>query len=375
MKGLDLFAGARGWDIAAREMGWEMDGVEIMEEANATAEAEGFVTVAKDVRTFSALPDHYVLGLASPSCKRYSAAGNGAGRRALDRVLDVVRSYSTAVPMGQHEAVQHIGDEDAALVVEPLRVFTECVPVFIALEQTPAALPVWQAYADVLRQRDYSVAVGVLNAEQYGVPQTRRRAVLVARRDGVEAGLPRPTHSRYYPSDPRRLDPGVLPWVSMAEALGWDPGTYVVSNYGTGGDPANRGVRTASQPSATVTSKADRMKVHMAAAGITGEGRPRPLEHPSPTITGKGTACWMQGADRWRSGRAGTDRTTVRQVEPEEAATLQGFPDGYRFQGTKTRRMEQIGNAVPRLLARAIISTFPAPADQAGMATGSKPIE
>jgi DNA (cytosine-5)-methyltransferase 1 len=42
----------------------------------------------------------------------------------------------------------------------------------------------------------------------------------VARRGGP-VHLPVPTHSRYYPRTPDKLDPGVLKWVSMAEALGW----------------------------------------------------------------------------------------------------------------------------------------------------------
>lgn len=349
-KAIDLFAGAGGWDVAAARIGWDTDGVEIMPEAIATRAAAGHKTVHTDVTTFHAEPGAYRLGIASPSCKRYSMAGNGAGRRALEHVLAGVRLYGSGAVHEFAEMKRAIGDEDAALTLEPLRIFLACEPQFIALEQVPAVLPVWEAYADVLRERGYSVACAVLNAEQYGVPQTRRRAVLIARRDGIEAVMPTPTHSRFHPSDPKRLDVGVKPWTTMAEALNLDeaiefqqskranatvrqldqpaPSVHsqrsmnmmwrMVSNYGTGGDPAARGTRDSDQPSATVTSKMDRFRV-----------------------SGDGMA--------------------VRNVTPEEAATLQTFPVGYPWQGNKGRVMEQIGNAVPPLLAEAILGQFPRP--------------
>jgi site-specific DNA-cytosine methylase len=285
MKAIDLFAGARGWDIAARQMGWHVDGVEKWAPANATAALNGFTTVHKDVHTVHIEPLAYDALIASPPCQTYSMAGGGEGRRNLDRVLAAI---------GQNHDLSDL-DERTGLVLEPLRIALEGEPIFIAWEQVPAVLPVWEACAGVLRERGYSVATGVLNAEQYGVPQTRRRAVLVARRDGGIAQLPTPTHSRYHSRDPHRLDAGVKPWVSMAEALGWemterpsmtvtgggtatggaepfgngarqgiqrevDAGRWVeaVSNYGTGGDPRNRGIRRQDEPFSTVTSKTDR---------------------------------------------------------------------------------------------------------------------
>lgn len=389
----DLFAGS-GWGVACEALGWDEHGVEIMPEAQATRSAAGYKTVGSDVRTVEPVLGEYEGEIASPSCKRYSPAGNGAGRRALDQVLAGVQHYADGRVLTWDEAVALVGDEDAALTLEPLRVALGSMPRFVVWEQVPAVLPVWKACARVFADQGYSTAVEVLNAEQYGVPQTRRRAILVARRDGIRAAMPTLTHSRYHLTDPTRLDEGVLPWVSMAEALGWDDdGTqfrqgkrskattrplgspaptvhsqrsanlhWVVSNYGTGGDPAKRGIRMGFEPSATVTSKIDRFKIHMAAAGITGEGRPRPLEHPAPTITRKGTACWMEGADRWRSGLAVDEPETVRQVIPEEAAALQTFPAGFPFQGNKGRVMEQIGNAVPPLLALAVLRMFDRPA-------------
>ena len=92
--------------------------------------------------------------------------------------------------------------------------------------------PLWDACAVILRAYGYSIDTGVLNSEQYGVPQTRRRAVLVAHKDRAEA-LPTPTHSRYYSRSPAKLDPGVLPWVSMSDALGWGDSSLVPEFVGS----------------------------------------------------------------------------------------------------------------------------------------------
>jgi DNA (cytosine-5)-methyltransferase 1 len=45
-----------------------------------------------------------------------------------------------------------------------------------------------------------------------------------------------------------------------------------------------------------------------------------------------------------------------RMLQPHELALAQGFPKGYQFTGTKTDQVKQIGNAVPRRLARALVA-------------------
>ena len=45
-----------------------------------------------------------------------------------------------------------------------------------------------------------------------------------------------------------------------------------------------------------------------------------------------------------------------RMLQPHELAAAQGFRPGYKFSGNKTEQIKQIGNAVPRRLARAIVA-------------------
>jgi len=48
----------------------------------------------------------------------------------------------------------------------------------------------------------------------------------------------------------------------------------------------------------------------------------------------------------------------LRMLQPDELALAQGFPRGYRFLGTKTEQIKQIGNAVPRHLSEALVTAF-----------------
>ena len=71
----------------------------------------------------------------------------------------------------------------------------------------------------------------------------------------------------------------------------------------------------------------------------------REVTLPSQTITGKCTH------NKWVATDGNERNMTLR-----EAATLQTFPENFQFYGTKGRQAQQIGNAIPPLLAAHIIS-------------------
>jgi len=377
-KVIDLCAGPGGWDVAARDLGLDVIGIEWDAAACDTRRAAGLQTIQGDIRDYRHLITEMILGglIASPPCQTFSAAGKGAGRRALDDVLLGVKTLAAR----QEFDASVFDDERTGLVLEPLIWALTAIDAgrpfeWLAFEQVPAVLPVWEAMAEVLRAEGYGADTAIMNAEQYGVPQTRRRAVLVARYD-EGALIPDPTHSRYYPRTPDKLDPFVWPWVSMAEALGWTSDAVLRSNYGTGGDPAKRGERHLSEPAATVTGKADRgnwvlqgnqkpdgvdyqaRAVGAPAQTLTGNSASYAWVHSRPATTVVGSFCPDVIAAPGYRKAGGPSRQNAPgsvKVTAQEAATLQTFPADYPWQGTKSKQFQQIGNAVPPLLARAIL--------------------
>lgn len=378
---VDHFAGL-GWGVACERLGIREYGVEIAPSAIRMRSANRMRTIYQDVWTglFNSemVPEHDFY-IASPPCQTFSMAGKGEGRKALDDVLSLIdrRAYSSGW-MLEH-STRNL-DPRTALVLTPLAHIWQHRPRLVALEQVPEVLPVWHAYATVLRSIGYSVWAGILRAEQYGVPQTRKRAILMARLDG-KVQPPTPTHSRYYSTDPGRLDPGVEKWVSMAEALGFGLASRpspTITGGGTetgGAEPIaklarytessdwvlrgnqkppgseNYHARAVYAPAQTITSQADLFRF---------EQRPELaewawLDAPATTVAGDPRITAREHHEH------GEQSGTSLRLTYLEAAALQSFPSSMKWPGNQGERFLAIGNAVPPLLAEAILSALIAP--------------
>ncbi|KTS09059.1 DNA cytosine methyltransferase [Microbacterium testaceum] len=361
LRALDLFAGT-GWGVALQARGIREGGVEIMPEAQASRAAAGMETTYSDVWD-GLLGDNphrfwHALQIASPPCQSFSLAGKGAGRAALDDVLRAIDEGAYRRP----ERLRALGadtDDRTALVLTPLAHVFRDRPLWVTWEQVPPVLPVWEACAEVLRGMGYSVWVGIIRAEQYGVPQTRRRAVLIARADGIDAAPPEPTHSRYYETEPERLDMGVLPWVSMADAIGWGMAQRpapTITGGGTetgGAEPIAKLARYTSRDDWTARTGAMPICTPERLAELA---RWRWWDRPATTIAGD-----PRITAREHHFHGEQSKTSLR-LEPVEAARLQSFPDAFPFAGRRGKQFLQIGNAVPPLMAGAIVDELLAPA-------------
>lgn len=243
---IDLFAGPGGWDLAAEALGVDPVGIELDDGACATRDAAGLRTIKADVSALRPQDFAPCWGLiASPPCQAFSVAGAGRGRAALGAYWDAIVAISHGEPPARAALDAVCADERAHLVLEPLRWALALEPQWIACEQVVPVLPLWDAMAHTLAHAGYWTWAGVLSAEQYGVPQTRRRAILLASREH-RVLRPRQTHQTYIaprhrfeptlrlfdPGPPQRIvapeEVGLLPWVSMAEALRWPAGAIDV---------------------------------------------------------------------------------------------------------------------------------------------------
>lgn len=227
----ELFGGPGGMSEGMRlagipsalTVGWDNS-----KDACETAEKHGhrrICTNVLDVDPYDAVAEfgkpHGFHG--SSPCPGMSTAGKGLGR--LD--LPLLESAAQRIGEGGNARLilRHVQrnqhDANSVLSLTPLWWIIATQPEWFTLEQVPTVLPLWEVYAEVLRRAGYSVVAGNIQAEQYGVPQTRKRAVVIGSRVRHIPGLPIATHSKFHTRTPAKLDVGVEKWVSMAEAVGW----------------------------------------------------------------------------------------------------------------------------------------------------------
>ena len=225
----------------------------------------------------------------------------------------------------------------------------------------------------------YSVRLEKVNFASFGLPQSRKRVVLMGNRLGLDFELPSSTHAFNSGKHRSKSDLPVAPSVTAAFAglgaavkdrlarVGYASPTPI-SSYDA---LMRRGASSVSLHSWTA-SPADLARIPHLQPGQSMKDLPEELWHSSfrrrafrrvmdgtPTERRGGSPAGLKRLHGDLSGLTVTSATTREVIHPtedrpltlREAARLQSFPDTYEFSGALASQATQIGNAFPPLCA------------------------
>lgn len=336
---LDLFAGAGGLSLGFEQAGLGFTpifAVEI-EAAAARTYKRNFGCPVYDgpIEALDAFePADVILG--GPPCQGFSPLGRDRDDASRAQLNELWRHFLRAVRQ-----------------VKPRAFVIENVPEFQRSAQFARLL---QLMTHDPQLRKYGFAYGVLNAADYGVPQVRRRGILMAVRGaGTVSWPPPPTHgpdarsgSAYVTVRDAIAD---LPRMPTAQDIGVDssgrqdlhfrrnPRATSLARYQAIPPGGNRFDLAANRPDLTPRCWAEKP------TGTTDVMGRLWWDRPSVTIR---TEFFKPEKGRYLHPEAD------RPITHREAARLQSFPDRFEFEGTKIEVARQIGNAVPVKLATAL---------------------
>ncbi len=242
---------------------------------------------------------------------------------------------------------RHVGDERNKLYLQLLRVINDKNPKYFVAENVTGLCslggydsPIDRMYKKgrVLKTilselskaglKGYNVRYKILTASDFGVPQNRRRVLILGTRKDIKEPLvhPKPILKKEERKTVRSAI-GDLPEPKMKWLPGNNPqkdSNGLLNHYGTkhkvkiNGQMGNRATKW-DQPSPTITGR--------------GGGTGGPVIIPHPNLN--------------------------RRMSVREYARLQSFPDEFVFFGSPTSQYRQIGNAVPWPLAYHVAKMLP----------------
>lgn len=224
--------------------------------------------------------------------------------------------------------------------LKPDYVLLENVPGMQRIAHTEGPLGRFLAF---LQDQQYAFDVQVISSHDYGVPQVRKRLVLIASRLGA-IDIPEATHG----VSRDRPHPTVWDWIGDLPPLEAGEHNQTIPNHQAANlselnklrirhTPINGGRRDWPDDLA--------LRCHKDHSGHTDVYGRMSMDRPASALS---TRCISLS-----NGRYGHP-TQDRAISIREAARLQTFPDDFHFFGNMASMARQIGNAVPVKLAEAM---------------------
>lgn len=237
-------------------------------------------------------------------------------------------------------------DRNATLLLSFARIIECAKPKAVLVENVPgiARIPgnsTFNRFLKKLEILNYDFVYSILDAKEYGVPQTRKRLVLIAIKDGI-ASLPEPSYGL-----------SLKPYKTVRDTISHFPCLHSgendleVPNHVAAllsplnikrlqHTPHDGGDRRSWPKNLRLTCHNGSYQGHTDVYGRMS------WDSPAPTLTGR-----CNSISNGRYVHPEQDRA----ISLREAAALQTFPDDYVFYGGNTHIASQIGNAVPVRLA------------------------
>ena len=342
---IDLFAGVGGLSLGFEEAGFKV----VLANEYDPSIAEAYIKnrnhpnmIIEDIRklpvkeTFGPYKGKVTVVVGGPPCQGYSQKGQ---RKTIHDERNFLFRYFV----------------DVVREVEPSYFVMENVPNLLTNEGGYFKRELISLFEEI----GYTVNADVLCASDYGVPQDRRRAVLIGRRG--------------------KGDPVDMPTKYKERTTVWDAISDL--NYLNSGEgeqeqdyrfpPQSGYQKRLREGSRKLTGHVSTNHSKIALERMSmippkGGKEYLPPEHLTKSIY-SGTWVRMDADDvsvtittRFDTPASGkfTHPYLNRAITVREAARIQSFPDTFHFYGTKTSQMKQVGNAVPPLLAKSIAETI-----------------
>lgn len=256
-------------------------------------------------------------------------------------------------------------NENNWLFREYLRLVNEVKPDWIVFENVKGLLETekgffLEAVLNGFKKLGYTTSHFILNSADYGVPQKRNRLFIIASLDGIEISAPNPTVKKHITVAQAIKD---LPELENGESP--DEKNYADIARTSYAKSLRGKLRSCFNNLVTVNAPHIVERYSYIPQGGNWEDIPKQLMQNYADVSRCHTGIYRRLKEDEPSVVIGNFRKNMlihpwkhRGLSVREAARLQSFPDSFRFSGSIGFQQQQVGNAVPPLLAKSVFETL-----------------